>query len=81
MLWETERLPRDTVRFRTKSGVLTAAPGADGWITLDFPAPGRCLGRHPAGHQRCARRQATAAATSRFDLLVELESEQAVCAT
>lgn len=25
------------VRFATRSGVLSATPGADGWITLDFP--------------------------------------------
>ena len=37
-LWETGRLRKqDAARFRTRSGLLTAARSADG-ITLDFPA-------------------------------------------
>ena len=37
-LWETKRLkPKETARFSTRSGVLTARK-ASGWITLDFPA-------------------------------------------
>jgi PhzF family phenazine biosynthesis protein len=37
-LWETRRLKaRQTARFSTRSGVLTARK-ASGWITLDFPA-------------------------------------------
>ena len=39
VLWESGRLDRsETARFLTKSGVLTATLGADGWIALDFPA-------------------------------------------
>ena len=37
-LWEARRLkPRETARFGTRSGKLTARK-ASGWITLDFPA-------------------------------------------
>lgn len=38
-LWDTGVLPDDaTAHFYTLSGILTAARGSDGWITLDFPA-------------------------------------------
>src|ERR1051325_1022403 len=37
-LWESKRFkPKETARFSTRSGVLTARR-ASGWITLDFPA-------------------------------------------
>lgn len=68
-------LGRSSVRFHTRSGVLTAAVDADGWIHLDFPAlpPGPADdvdtdvltaalgGAAPVGVGR-----------SRFDLLVEV---------
>ncbi len=39
VLWELGRLDRAALaRFSTRSGLLTARLGADGWITLDFPA-------------------------------------------
>ncbi|MFH8370070.1 PhzF family phenazine biosynthesis protein [Streptomyces sp. NPDC018031] len=72
---------RDTVQFATRSGVLAAAPGPDGSITLDFPtAPltpvradervaaalgARVLGAHDTG-------------PNVGDLLVELADEAAV---
>lgn len=38
VLWETERLGSDSpARFHTRSGILTAERGADGWIEMDFP--------------------------------------------
>lgn len=38
-LWETGRLGRDqTARFETRSGTLSASPGAERTIVLDFPA-------------------------------------------
>lgn len=38
VLWERRHLPDDTTaRFHTRSGLLTAQRGEDGWITLDFP--------------------------------------------
>ncbi len=39
VLWESGRLDRAApARFSTRSGLLTATLGPDGWITLDFPA-------------------------------------------
>ena len=78
VLWEEERAPRsETLRFRTRSGLLAAA-FREGRIELDFPAtpaeasaiPGRlaqALGAEPRWTGR-----------TRFDLLVELDSEATV---
>ncbi len=49
-LWETGRLPRDrTARFATRSGTLTATPGADRTIVLDFPATPALPAAPPTG--------------------------------
>ncbi len=49
-LWATGRLQPDRVaRFRTRSGLLTAAPAPDGSITLDFPATPPAPAEPPAG--------------------------------
>lgn len=78
VLWEDGHLARGTeARFHTRSGLLRAAR-QDDWITLDFPAtpPVPCdpvpeivqgIGAPIRLHAR-----------SRFDYLVELESEAAV---
>ncbi|PWI19891.1 oxidoreductase [Streptomyces sp. Act143] len=69
------------VRFATRSGVLIAAPGEDGWITLDFPtAPltpvelphgvGEALGAEPL--------HAFDTGPNVGDLLVELADEKTV---
>jgi PhzF family phenazine biosynthesis protein len=78
VLWEDGHLAREAeARFHTRSGLLRAAR-QDDWITLDFPAtpPVPC---DPVPEIV----QAIAApirlhARSRFDYLVELESEAAV---
>ncbi len=79
VLWERGVLPAQaTARFLTLSGLLTAAPGDAGWVTLNFPArPGQpsppppgiaaALGRAPVGIWMSAE-----------DLLVELSDAQAV---
>ena len=78
VLWEDGHLPRQAeARFHTRSGLLRAAR-QDDWITLDFPAtpPVPCdpvpevVQAIPARIRLHAR--------SRFDYLVELESEAAV---
>lgn len=78
VLWEDGHLARGAeARFHTRSGLLRAAR-QDDWITLDFPAtpPVRCdpvpevvqaIGAPIRLHAR-----------SKFDYLVELESEAAV---
>jgi PhzF family phenazine biosynthesis protein len=82
ILWEEGHLPAgETALFETRSGLLTAKPGTDG-IELDFPAepvhdevidPGELaeLSSALGAAVRFAGR-------NRFDLLVELESEDLV---
>jgi predicted PhzF superfamily epimerase YddE/YHI9 len=66
-------------RFHTRSGVLSCAPAADGWIEMDFPALPPTVA---AADEKLLRALGTAdvytVATSRFDLLVELASADAV---
>lgn len=79
-LWSEGHLPPSApARFQTRSGLLTAER-RDGWISLDFPAT-------PVIQPRLADLDALAeilgapvrfAGLSKFDLLVELESETAV---
>ena len=80
VLWETGRMPRDeAIRFTTLSGILTATRSGD-WIQLDFPAtpaveadvpPGLLAALGLAdGPRFCGR--------SRFDYLIEVESERTV---
>jgi len=80
VLWETGELPGGArAAFDTLSGMLYADRG-DGWIRMDFPAEpaapadggdvlARALGARPAYVGR-----------NRFDYLVELDSEESVCA-
>jgi len=79
ILWETGLLKTDEgARFHTRSGLLTASRHGE-WIELDFPATPdepatapptlfQALGVHPKYVGR-----------SKFDYLVEVESEEAVC--
>jgi predicted PhzF superfamily epimerase YddE/YHI9 len=65
--------------FHTRSGPLSCAPAGDGWIEMDFPALEPTVA---AADERLLRAIGTTdvytVATSRFDLLVELGSADAV---
>ena len=82
ILWEEGHVPvGETATFETRSGVLTARPGPDG-IELDFPA-------EPVHENVTDEDELTElvsalgapirfAGRNRFDLLVELDSDEAV---
>ncbi|GLI09841.1 MULTISPECIES: PhzF family phenazine biosynthesis protein [Paenibacillus] len=79
-LWETERADRkQALTFHTLSGQLTASQSEDGWIRLDFPveritetdAPDRLADALGGAVPRFV-------GTNGLDLLVELDSEEAV---
>ncbi|GFK95827.1 putative isomerase YddE [Fundidesulfovibrio magnetotacticus] len=70
--------PGETIRFETASGRLSATPGKQGLIWLDFPAePGHPL-PVPDGLAQALGARIVGAQRNRMDLLVELESEEAV---
>ncbi|HKW41830.1 MAG TPA: PhzF family phenazine biosynthesis protein [Gemmatimonadales bacterium] len=80
VLWEDGVLPRDRqARFQTKSGLLTATARGD-WIELDFPATPPTAAPAPEGLTAALGEGAAPrwVGRSRFDYLVELESEAAV---
>jgi predicted PhzF superfamily epimerase YddE/YHI9 len=66
-----------SVRFLTRSGELSAARRRD-WIELDFPALPVREATAPAGLQEALGAVPVAVGESRFDCVVELESEEAV---
>ena len=80
-LWETGRLAPDaTVRFRTRSGILTARR-AGGGIEMDFPAEPASAVAHgdvPKGMLEALGATARYVGKNRLDYLVELENENAV---
>ena len=78
VLWEAGHLtPSTTARFQTKSGLLTAERrGA--WIELDFPATLAAPAEAPPGLLEALGVQAIAVGRSRFDYLVEVDSEDTV---
>jgi len=78
MLFEDEHIaPGDTARFHTKSGLLTARLDA-GWIELDFPATAPEPIKAPDGLSEAIGATPVYVGRSRFDLLVEVESEDVV---
>ncbi len=78
VLWETGRLARDTeARFHTRSGLLTANQRGD-WIELDFPATPAEPVAAPLGLLEALGTTAAYVGKSKFDYLVELDSEAAV---
>ena len=78
VLWESGRLPsRETARFHTRSGLLTAEKRGD-WIWLDFPATPADPIDVPGGLAEALGVQPISVRRSRFDFLVELKSEDAV---
>jgi len=79
VLLETGQLAAGaTARFHTRSGVLTAAPNADGWIELNFPATPDERITAPAGLADAMGAQPRYVGRSRFDYLMELEDEATV---
>lgn len=78
VLWESGRLAREaTARFSTRSGALTAERRGE-WIELDFPASELAAVEAPSGLIEALGVRAVAVTKTRFDYLVELESERAV---
>jgi PhzF family phenazine biosynthesis protein len=78
VLWEDGRLKPDTqARFHTKSGLLTAER-RDSWIELDFPATPPAAAPPPDGLVAALGAAPTFVGRSRFDYLVELDSESTV---
>jgi PhzF family phenazine biosynthesis protein len=78
VLWETERLaPQAQARFHTRGGLLTAR--RDGaWIEMDFPTTPVEPVPAPDGLETALGAVPRFVGRSRFDYLVELESEAAV---
>jgi len=78
VLWEEGHLdPTAEARFHTRSGLLRATV-RDGWITLDFPATPPVPCDAPPDIARAIGVPIRLAARTRFDYLIELESESAV---
>jgi PhzF family phenazine biosynthesis protein len=78
VLWEEGHLPAGTqARFHTKSGVLTADRRGE-WIELDFPATAAPAAAPPAGLIEALGAKPRFVGRSRFDYLIELDSEATV---
>jgi PhzF family phenazine biosynthesis protein len=78
VLWEDGHLsPNSIARFRTRSGLLTAAR-EDSWITLDFPATPVERPVEPGPVARALGVPILFAGATRFDVLAEVESEAAL---
>src|SRR5213593_1061831 len=78
VLWEDGLLAPDTqARFDTKSGLLTA-DRRDRWIELDFPATPAAPAPTPAGLSDALGAKPLFVGRSKFDYLVELDSETTV---
>lgn len=77
-LWQSGRLPAtETARFHTRSGELLANR-RDDHIELDFPATAPAPCAAPNGLESALGARACWLGKSRFDYLVELDSEAAV---
>jgi PhzF family phenazine biosynthesis protein len=78
LLWETGRLPDAAqARFHTRSGLLTAdRRGA--WIELDFPATPAAAAEAPPAMAAALDVTPKWIGRSRFDYLVEVDSEETV---
>jgi PhzF family phenazine biosynthesis protein len=77
-LWEEGHLPAGRqARFQTKSGLLTADRRGE-WIELDFPATGPTAAPPPAGLLEALGVTPRYVGKSRFDFVLEVESEETV---
>jgi len=78
VLWEDGHLkPTEQARFHTKSGLLTADK-RDSWIELDFPATPATAALPPADLTEALGAKAQFVGQSKFDYLVEVETETIV---
>jgi len=78
VLWEDAHLsPGVQARFHTRSGLLLADRRGD-WIELDFPATPGLPTSPPPGLLAAVGAPARMVARSRFDYLLELDSEETV---
>jgi len=78
VLWESGYLkPHEQVRFYTRSGLLTAERQGD-WIEMDFPATPERVAQAPAGLGRALGLAPKYVGRSKFDFLVEVDSEATV---
>jgi PhzF family phenazine biosynthesis protein len=78
VLWEEDHLPAGAqARFHTRSGLLLAERRGE-WIELDFPATPAEPVEPEAGLVEALGIRAVWTGRSRFDYLVEAESEKAV---
>jgi len=78
VLWESEYLkPHEQARFYTRSGLLTAKRQHD-WIEMDFPATPERAAKTPAGLGRALGVALKYVGKSKFDILVEVDSEATV---
>ena len=78
VLWEEGHLdPQCEARFLTRSGRLSARRAAE-WIEMDFPATPEAAAEAPAALAAALGAAPVHVGRSRFDYLVELESEAAV---
>jgi PhzF family phenazine biosynthesis protein len=78
VLFETRAAdPDQDLRFSTRSGILLARAESP-WIVLDFPATAARPCEPPAGLLEALRLNPLFIGRSRFDVLLELESEEAV---
>lgn len=68
----------ERVEFSSRSGPLVATRLADGWIRLDFPATPPLECPAPEGLLEALGCQAVRVGRSRFDYLVEVDSEETV---
>ena len=73
VLWTEGHLaPAETARFHTRSGLLACTLGADGWITMDFPAERVAAIEAPAGLEEALGVGLHFTGRNRMDLLVEV---------
>jgi PhzF family phenazine biosynthesis protein len=78
VLWEEGRLAADEeARFHTASGVLTAVRQGE-WISMDFPAQPDEQIEAPEGLEQALGVRPRYVGRSRFDLLVEVDTEDVV---
>jgi len=78
VLWEEGHLPANQqARFHTQSGLLTADRAGD-WIELDFPATPPAPAAAPPGLAAALRVGTRWIGRSKFDYLVEVDSEEVV---